>query len=375
MHIDWTSLSSHIFINPRYSDEERKRFNKIVESGSLYPGHLWVSTSGSNSIKWVGLSKEAVLNSAQAVNAHLQTDSTDIWIHALPDFHVGGLGIWARSYLSGSNVYDFKMDASKWNAPLFYQKVLEERVTLAALVPAQLYDIVQLQLRSPPSMRAMIIGGGHLSSEVYCEAIQLGWKVLPSYGLSECASQVATAELGSWERQEIPPLKLLPHFQVEEDGSGRLKLKGTSVLSCYAMCDGDMCEFIDPKVGGWFTSEDRAEIIQTNVDSYLRIAGRIDHLIKVGGESVDFSKLESILQNVRFNLKITHDMTLVDFPDKRLGKVIHLIAVNEAEEAVKTVIGQFNQQVLPHERIRHTHFMSQIPRSPLFKLLKSELFH
>ena len=36
-------------------------------------------------------------------------------------------------------------------------------------------------------------GGGAVSDELYRDARALGWRVLPSYGMTECCSQVATA--------------------------------------------------------------------------------------------------------------------------------------------------------------------------------------
>ena len=107
MDIDWTSSESEILINPRGMPSDRR----ILDAAKHLPGHIWVATSGSTQLKWVGLSKEAIQLSAQAVNKHLHSTSADIWIHCLPDFHVGGLGIWARSALSGARVVDCKVSA------------------------------------------------------------------------------------------------------------------------------------------------------------------------------------------------------------------------------------------------------------------------
>ena len=40
-------------------------------------------------------------------------------------------------------------------------------------------------------------GGGALDPSLYKQARDLGWPLLPSYGLTECGSQVATASLSS----------------------------------------------------------------------------------------------------------------------------------------------------------------------------------
>ncbi|MBA3722391.1 MAG: AMP-binding protein [Parachlamydiaceae bacterium] len=367
--IDWNSDESEILINPRCTVEDQLQYKKILGSTKYLSSHIWVSTSGSTSVKWVGLSKKAILASAQAVNFHLNSDSKDIWIHALPNFHVGGLGIWARGYLSGSLVIDFKNQPSyKWHASDFYQYLIEKKGTLTALVPTQLHDLIQLGLKSPPALRAVIIGGGSLGSDIYFKAIELGWKVLPSYGMTECASQVATAELGSWEKNECPLYKVLKHVSVDQDPTGRLRFKGESLLSLYALCVNDKIELIDPKLDGWFVSEDRGSVEGT----YLTVAGRFDHMIKIGGESVELGKLEELLQKIRRESLIEFDVTLVTPKDVRLGHSIHLVVTGSIKQG-EIVMNQFNNRVLPFERIRATHCVSMIPRSSLGKVLKNDL--
>jgi O-succinylbenzoic acid--CoA ligase len=367
MLIDWESPVSEILLNPRYPPQEQARFKKIVPAAIKWPGHVWLSTSGSTSLKWVGISKLAILGSAQAVNTHLQSNEQDIWIQALPDFHIGGIGIWARSYLSHALVKDFKKE-HKWNAALFYQFMKQMRGTLTALVPAQLNDLVQLGYESPSSLRAVIIGGGHLDADIYYRAIELGWKILPSYGLTECASQVATAEMGSWEKGSYPPLKILSHMHVQED-EGRIKCKGNSLLSAYAYCQEDDIKFIDPKQCGWFVTEDRGKVTGDS----LSILGRADDVIKIGGESVDLNQLRGRLQRICRQNAIDEEMTLIAFPDKRLGNVIHLVITGPKNQTLNSVIEQFQQSVLPFEKIRYTHSIPAIPRSVLNKILEQEL--
>ncbi len=67
--------------------------------------HLAASAS-TGEFKLVALSKAAVLNAAESANRHLESGpgSEDVWLHCLPDYHVGGLGIWARASESGANL-------------------------------------------------------------------------------------------------------------------------------------------------------------------------------------------------------------------------------------------------------------------------------
>lgn len=359
MFTDWESNRSHLLINPSYGEEQLNHFVAILDETKKFPGHLWLATSGSTVVKWVGLSKEAVLASALAVNTHLQSTSADCWIHSLPDFHVGGLGIWARSYLSGAAVSNYKKDCpGKWNHHQFYNYLQESQGTLAALVPAQLSDLVKDQFLAPPALRAVIIGGGSVSSELYEKAKELKWPILPTYGLTECASQVATAD------HQSPDLKILNHVEVKIE-EGRIALKSPALLSVYARFEGNKIEVTDPKKGEWFLTEDRGRV----ENDHLVIEGRVDQIIKIGGESVDIAALEKKLQQLIAARVDGLEMTLLPIPDPRLGQVIHA-ATTRIENSV---IEEFNSQVLPFEKIRQTHLVSNFPKSPLGKILRTEL--
>lgn len=363
--MNWESAESHIFINPRYAKEDQERFQEILKASSSWPGHIWLSTSGSSVPKWVGLSKQALLISAGAVNRHLDSHKEDCWIQALPHFHVGGLGIWARVYLSGAKVADYK---SKWRAEEFYHFIQEQKGTLSALVPTQLHDLVLLGKPAPANLRAIIIGGGTLLPHLYEQAVGLGWPILPSYGLTECASQVATAALGSWRSQQQPSLQLLPHFQGCEK-EGRLCFAGEALLSAYAYFEGRQVQFVDPKMNGWFMTEDRGTIENGEVS----VGGRADSIFKVGGENVDFTRLENHLQTLHLQLALPSEVTLVAMPDRRLGHCVHLASTSANQEDLSLLLQQFQQSVLPFERIRKVYFLKEFPRSSLGKILKPEL--
>jgi O-succinylbenzoic acid--CoA ligase len=368
MNISWESAESYLFLNPSYSKNDQRRFYGILEAAYAWPAHVWLSTSGSSVQKWVGLSKQALLASAQAVNQHLNSSKADRWVNALPSFHVGGLGVWARAYLSGAKVYDFKRHYSgKWRAEDFYGYIQQIEGTLSALVPTQLYDLVTLGKQAPASLRALIIGGGTLLPSLYERAVALGWPVLPSYGLTECASQVATATLESWQQNQVPPLQLLPHLQACEQ-EGHLCFAGSALLSTYAYFANQKISFVDPKVQGWLISEDRGMI----QNGQLHVLGRADAILKIGGENVDLACLENHLQTLRLKMAMDAEVTLIAMPDTRLGHSIYLVS-SSSQKKIKPLVEQFQQSVLPFERIRKICFVPQLPRSPLGKILKSAL--
>lgn len=373
MNIDWYSNTNEILLNPRLPLEESQKWQRLL--GCLhqsFEGHFWVSTSGSSGkSKWVAISKSSILVSARGVNQHLESHSKDCWIHVLPSFHVGGLGIWARSHLSGAQVIDLGSCWNKWDPRVFTQVAQESQASLSALVPTQIFDLVQASCVAPASFRAIVVGGGRLSESLYLKARQLGWPLLPSYGLTECGSQVATAELASLQKPErYPDLKLLPHVEAQSISQGLLKIRSEALLTGYAVENEEGLEFVDPKKDRWFLTEDLGSV----VGDLLKIEGRIGSFLKMGGESVDFSRLEKIFDEVSLKCSIQGDLVLIAFPDERLGFCTHLVTTPQQElTEISRVVDSFNQRVLPIERIRKVHELKRIPRSALGKVLGSEL--
>jgi O-succinylbenzoic acid--CoA ligase len=341
--IDWRGEESHLLLNPRMPREERRRLESFVVP---LPAHVWLATSGTTgSLKLTALSKKALLASAASVNRHLSSGADDVWVCVLPTFHVGGLGIHARAFLSGARVL-----ASAWDPARF---AANREMTLASLVPAQVADLVTARLEAPPRLRAIVVGGGALSEDAYRAAAALGWPLLPSYGMTECGSQIATAKPGSRE------LVLLDAFEARIEKDGRLAFRGEPLLTGYGTAGG----FVDPKRRGWLVTDDLGSIEEGRV---LRVTGRRGDFIKIGGESVDLARLDAILSAVA-----GPHAAVAAVPDERLGHVIHLFVVEGAD--ADTVAAAFAERVHPFERPRQVHRVAEIPRSPLGKLIRTEL--
>jgi O-succinylbenzoic acid--CoA ligase len=350
--IDFSSDETHLLLNPRLPDGDRRSLQGLVDGVPALRAHVWIATSGTTgALRLVALSKRALLASADAVNRHLGATARDTWISVLPAFHVGGLGIYARALLTESTVI-----TSTWDARQFIETVATHNVTLASLVPAQVRDLVALGGRVPPSIRAIVVGGGALPAVLYSAARVLGWPVLPSYGMTEACSQIATA------RGDSPELKLLSHLEARVEADGRLAFRGSSLLTGYAFYQEERPVFSDPKVDGWFVSQDLGAV---DGDT-LRAFGRAGETVKIGGETVELARLDAILDSVRGDF----DAAIVAVPDDRLGFVIHL--ATNANDA-SSLVDAFNARVLPFERVRAVRRVRVIPRSPLGKLLRAKL--
>lgn len=363
MKIDWATSESHVFANPRLPESAQKLMPQHWREFNSWRSHLWVATSGTtrssaddSGLNWVALSKNAFLKSAAAVNRHLDAASHDIWLNILPLFHVGSIAIFARAHLTQSKVIDHSQ--KKWDACTFYTELEESHATLTALVPTQVFDLVQARIKPSGHLRAAIVGGGRLQSALYAEAVKLGWPLIPSYGMTETASQIATARLGS------PELIPLDHMELKTDRAGLLSIKSEALLT--GTLKATPTEFIwkDPKDSGWLHTEDFVKL----EGGALTFIGRMNDVVKISGENVSLAILEELF----LNLSQTQDAALLAIPDDRLGHKIVLVATHALKDPALFVT-EFNSKVMPYERIRETVLHNHLPRTALGKVQKGQL--
>ena len=260
-------------------------------SGELrdYPelsNHVLFETSGSAGMpKWIALSKAALLASAVAVNRHLEVTKDSCWGLALPPHHVGGFGVAARAFAADCGFREF---GRRWDAAEFTNWLEENRVTHTSLVPTQVHDLVAAGLRPPASLRAIVVGGGHLDTGIGQPARALGWPVLASYGMTEAASQIATQGLGCLAMSYQPaPIPLLPIWRAEISAEQTLRIAGPALFSGTLVREDDEWIF-KPRTTEWHQTADRMEL----ENKCLTPLGRADMLVKVLGELVDPEEIE-----------------------------------------------------------------------------------
>jgi O-succinylbenzoic acid--CoA ligase len=351
------------------------------------PGHLLVATSGTSrapeaGVRWVALSRRAVLASAAAVNAHLEAGPRDTWALALPLFHVAGLGILARAWLSQARVED--AGSGDWDPRSFRQRVEETSATLTALVPTQVFDLVAAALAGPPTLRAVVVGGGRLDPELYDRARGLRWPLLPSYGLTETASQIATASLASLDEGTCPSaLPMLSHAEARADGGDVIWVRGASLLTNYVEIDSGRTVAWDPRDSdGWLRTEDLGAVR----GNLIEVRGRSADTVKVLGELVWLPRVEAAAARwagrepslAGFRV----DLAVAALPHERLGCELVLALALEGSEATAgpspgellASLARFESgAMLPPERIRRLALVEAIPRTPLGKCRRQAL--
>lgn len=347
--IDWGSDQSYLFLNPKLPLTTQQ----IYKRAPLLKGHITLATSGTEGkAKLVYLSHEAFLRSAQAVNEAIGAVKNDVWLSALPRFHVGGLSIEARAYLSQSKVIFMQ---ERWSPELFMH--LANKATLTSLVPTQLYDLVNSGLKAPKNLRKVFIGGDRLSCPLAEKAISLGWPIVCTYGMSEVASQIALEEKAG------EGLKIHNHMVCKINEEGYLQLKSHALLTCYGLFEDQTCHLVDPKSGAFFTTQDKAKI----ENGYINVLGRGSHFVKINGEIVSLLDVEQKVQNF---LQST-DCIIEAVEDPRSGKSLQINYLPVLKGKIEGEIEIFNKTVMPVERILLIKEVSHIRKNSLGKIIRN----
>jgi o-succinylbenzoate---CoA ligase len=385
--------SQGLLLNPRapteVSSAQIAAWNQYEkEDSSLFTDSIGISTSGSMSGgigSIVVLSRQALEVSALSVNRRLDANGSDVWGLALPLFHVGGYSIPLRAGLSGSQVATF---GREWSASEFYPWLQIEKVSLLSLVPTQLFDLVNAGLKSPPQLRALVVGGGRLDSTLHLRARELGWPVMPSYGLTECSSQVATATRAG----DGTALEVLDHVEVRSLENQKLWIRSKSLLSARIVFDRDLRSVVERPVTaeGWFETSDRAEILRIGfsdgVRDVLKILGREGDTVKVLAELVDLvrvrAEIDKLTQGVSEFSKLAQRLWVVAIPHTRREHELVLV-FEEADESssvsastvasVKRLVTELRRVLAPYEMPTRLLRVEKIPRSSLGKVLSSLL--
>ncbi len=214
----------------------------------------------------VTLSTAQVLFSAFGSAMRLGHLPQDCWLAVLPLHHVGGLSVLMRSLFAASAVELHE----RFDAQAVCQALESGRISQTSLVPTMLdalLGVLPARMHAP-NLRFVLLGGAKPSADLLAHAESLGLPVIPTWGMSETASQAATLHPGAG----LAPAPPLPFLDVLEEAD-RLVVRG-------------------PAAGGVCVTGDRGHV---DALGRVRVTGRADACIISGGENIDPTEIEAVL--------------------------------------------------------------------------------
>lgn len=277
---------------------------------------IWTSgTSGR--AHGVLLSAPGLRHSALAARRRLELSAEDRWYGSLSLAHVGGLALVTRAALLGATV----VAADGFDADGLADLVERGEVTHASLVPTMLRRLLGARAGrpAPGTLRCLLIGGAACPPDLVSEALDLGYPIALTYGLTEATSQVATAPPGLVRRKPGTVGPPLDGVEVAIGARGNVRVRGPTVAPGVV---GGPATPVDGLVDadGWLDTGDLGELDE---DGHLRILGRRSDRIVTGGVNVDPAEVEAALSGH----PAVRECAVVGVPDPEWGERVSALVV------------------------------------------------
>jgi len=279
-----------------------------------------LATSGSSGAsRLVPLTMANLTAAVEASRARLGTGSDDRWLACLPLTHIGGLSVLFRSFESGGAAVVGPFGHS---TPSLIERM---RPSVASFVPTMVHRLVEADPGAIASIGLVLVGGASLSTSLLERARAVGVKLVPTYGMTETSSQVATrspAEPPGTEPGSVG--QPLDGFAVSVastavGGAGRITVDGPAVFSGYV---GE-----DERTGPFITND----IGVVAPDGSLTVLGRADDVVITGGENVSLPSVQDVLSGIAE----IHDVVVVGVGDDEWGTAVCALVVAPSLEAAQ----------------------------------------
>lgn len=261
-----------------------------------------VYTSGSSATpKAVAHSLENHIVSAHSACAALDLGSSDRWLLSLPLWHVSGISIVFRCSIAGATIVIPDPEMSLIEALSSYQ------ITHVSMVPTQLIRVLEQAKKPPRHLRAVIVGGGPMPRGVLKMAINNGWPIRTTYGMTETTSMVTLSK-----KNPSPGSSghVLQGNELKIAGDGEILVR--SPANCLGYLNVDTITSITDE-NGWLHTGDLGRVDE---NGELYVLGRKDYMFTSGGENISPEEIEHVLCGVQGVQKAV----VVPIPDPEFGQ-------------------------------------------------------
>lgn len=315
-------------------------FDRLVAAGAgpvdRAAGEYVVFTSGSaGHPKGVRLTPGNVAASVEASRMRLGHGPGDAWLCVLPLFHVGGLSILWRQAASAAPVVLLERFDPEAAADAL------DRVAFASVVPTMLSRMLDAGAAGHDGLTAVLVGGAASQRRLLEEARERGIPAVPTYGMTETCSQIATPTPDDPLDGTVG--SPLDGAEVVIGDDGRIRVRGAMVSPGYV---GE-----EPRDDDWFVTGDLGRLD----DGRLVVLGRADAVIVTGGENVHPLEVETALRSH----SAIRDVRVFGAPDPDWGQIV--VAEVESDAAVED-LDRIAASLPPHMRPRRWDVVDLIRR-------------
>ena len=371
-------MNSHSQKSPSFSQHQKLLSPSPCGRGARGEGLNLENTQGifytsgtTGKPKAVPLTYQNHFHSAIASTLNLGLNPNDNWLLCMPLFHVGGLAIAWRSVINGTAITLLP----KFDEQEVLEAIATEKVTLISLVPTMLSRLLQYpQAENLQKLRGILLGGAPANSELIEHCLQLNLPIMPTYGMTETASQITTLAVNEVKLKQgssgLPlfgnQIRIVPIDHGLEDlptsEIGEILVRGASVMSGYL--NENKNNVIED---GWLHTGDLG---YCDRDGYLYVVSRRSDLIISGGENIYPSEIESILLEHPAIIEVC----VVGISDREWGESVAAVIVTKGEISLAEVRNFCEQKSLSRYKLpKSIHIWESLPKSASGKLLRQNI--
>ena len=342
---------------------------------------LIIYTSGTTGRpKGAVLARRAVASNLDGLADAWDWTGDDILAHGLPLFHVHGLvlGLIGPLRRGGELRHLGRFE------PAAAAAALRDGATMLFGVPTMYHRLGRAAEEDGAigeglkHARLLVSGSAPLPAPEFERIARLtGQEIVERYGLTETLMNTAVRADGARRPGYVGvPVPGVDVRLVADDGTdiessddnliGEVAVRGPNLFSGYLNRPDATAEALRD---GWFFTGDLATRAP---DGYWRIVGRRStDLIKTGGYKVGAGEIEVALLEHPGVL----EAAVTGAPDPDLGERIVAWVVAEGEPAPqeRELIDHVAGQLAPHKRPREVHFLDELPRNAMGKVVKQRL--
>ena len=330
------------------------------------------SSGSTGKPKRVGRTHANFMAEAVASGRATRTNHDDVILAVAPIFHSHGLVNGLLSALQGGARLVL-IDGLKRSAIL--DAVENEQITVMPSVPF-VYQALAENKRTRAldwsAVRLPLVAGAGLARETY-ELFHdaTGIRLRQGYGSSEAGLISINMDDDVDEAWESvgPPTGSLDLEIVDEDGDqvgpgqvGEIRLRGGALTSGYGVPELDSEAFVD----GWFRTGDLA---RQDEAERITLTGRTTLYISTAGFKVDPFEVEQVIANH----PDVGEVVVVGVKAPAGDEVVKAVVVAKADLDRKDIVAVCRGTLAEYKIPRVVEFRDEIPRSPIGKILRSEL--
>jgi acyl-CoA synthetase (AMP-forming)/AMP-acid ligase II len=338
---------------------------------------LVLQTSGTTAHpKVVPLTHTNLLVASRNIVGVLQLNATDVCLSVLPLFHIHGFSALVATLVSGGRI----VCPPAFTAPQFFGWLEQFHPTWYTAAPT-IHQAILAQapqhhaLLDQHSLRFIRSASSPLPTQVIADMERtFRVPVIEAYGMTEAAPQITSnplppeiAKRGSVGRAAGPEVVILDATggRVAPGVKGEVAVRGANIMAGY---EGDPETNTEAFTHGWLRTGDEGYL---DDEGYLFITGRLHDMINRGGEKIAPREVEETL--------LAHaavaEAAAFAVPHPTLGDDIAAAVVPRPDASIaEDQLRSFVVEHLAYFKVpRHIIFVTELPKGPTAKLLRSEL--